>query len=73
MIVLAAFGSDEQFPQTIVDRTHCLGCISDEIQDDLLKLHAVTLDRRNVGRQVEVDRDLVQIRVAMRDALDDAD
>lgn len=38
-----------------------------------LKLDAVTLDRADIGRQVEVDRDLVQIRVAVRDALDDAD
>ena len=47
--------------------------IEHQVQDDLLKLDAVALDRADVGRQVEVDRDLVQIRVAVHDALDDAD
>jgi hypothetical protein len=47
--------------------------IEHQVQDGLLKLDAVTLDRPDVGRQVEVDRDLVQIRVAVRDSLDDAD
>src|SRR5436190_5082191 len=47
--------------------------IEHQVQDDLLKLDAVPLDRADVGRQVEVDRDLVQNRVAVHDALDDAD
>ena len=52
---------------------HGAESIEHQVQNDLLKLDAVTLDRADVGRQVEVDRDLVQMRVAVRDALDDAD
>ena len=77
---MSTFDSSSDFARTISRRgpssaglTHGTEGVEHEVQDDLLELNAVTLDRADVGRQVKVDRDFVQIRVAVQDALDDAD
>src|SRR5271163_3491006 len=49
MIIWVSFGSDQQLPRTIVNRTHCVGCIPDEVQDDLLQLHTIAGDEREPG------------------------
>lgn len=34
------------FGRAIVDRLHCVGGIDDQIENDLLKLHAIAFDLR---------------------------
>ena len=47
--------------------------IDHQVQHDLLQLDTVASDRADVRRQIEVDRDVVHIRVAVRHPLDHAD
>jgi hypothetical protein len=44
MMVFVFFSSDEQLPRAIVDRTHCVGSISQQVQDHLLQLDTIARD-----------------------------
>jgi hypothetical protein len=46
------FSSDEQFARAIVDCAHCVRSIPQEIQNDLLKLDAITRNGREVVRKL---------------------
>jgi hypothetical protein len=42
------FGSDQHPPRTIVNAAHRVGCVPEQVQDDLLKLHAIACDNWEV-------------------------
>ena len=48
-IAFASFGSDQQLPRTVVDGAHRVGCVPDKVQDNLLKLNAISVDEREVS------------------------
>src|SRR5271167_4712939 len=48
MIVFIPFSSNQQLPRTIVDRAHSVGCIPDQVQDDLLQLDTIAGDDEDV-------------------------
>ena len=48
MIVFVPFSFNQQLPRTIVDRAHRVGCIPDQVQDDLLQLDTIASDDREV-------------------------
>ena len=52
LVPLIPFGSDEQLSRAIVNCAHCLRSISQEVEDDLLKLDAVSCHGRQVVRKL---------------------
>src|SRR5512145_1457446 len=47
-IAFVSCGSDHQFPRPIVDLAHRVRGVSEQVQDDLLKLDTIARDRREV-------------------------
>jgi len=47
-ITFISFCSDQQPPRPIVDAAHRVGCIPEQVQDDLLQLHAIASDKRQI-------------------------
>src|SRR6266478_5600425 len=47
-IAFVSFGLDQQLPGAIMDGTHRIGSIPEEVQNYLLQLDAVTRDKREV-------------------------
>src|SRR5215467_9983926 len=47
-----SFGSDEQLSWAVVDGAHCVRCISQQVQDHLLKLHSIAFNGWQVGPKV---------------------
>jgi hypothetical protein len=48
-IAFVAFCSDQQLPRPIVDGSHCVGSVLEQVQDDLLEKHTITCDQREVA------------------------
>jgi hypothetical protein len=44
-ILAVSFCSDQQLPLTIVDTPHRIGGVQEQVQDDLLQLNAIALNR----------------------------
>lgn len=51
ILVIYPTGKDRQFSFSSVDGAHCLNCIHDEIQENLLKLYALAYHQRKLARQ----------------------
>src|SRR5271170_6234694 len=65
-IAFVSVGSDEQVPRTIVDGAHRVGCIPDEIQDDLLQLDAIAGDKKLVVGKFPLDDYAVSLKFPHR-------
>jgi hypothetical protein len=48
LVPLSPFRSNQQLSRAIVDCAHCVGSVSKQVQDDLLKLDAIAPDEREV-------------------------
>ena len=47
--------SDPQVPRTILDRSHGVDCIHDQVQENLLQLNPVRQNRRKNRIQLQID------------------
>src|SRR5271163_475357 len=54
---LGAHGADVQFAVAVLNATHRLDGIDDQVQHHLLKLHAIEVDAWQLARQLRVDDD----------------
>ena len=55
-------------PRTIVDRAHRVGCVSQQVQDDLLKLDAIARYLRKVVAQFNPQNHLASLKLASQAA-----
>src|SRR6185436_8991481 len=60
------YGTDHQPPGTIVDVQHRLGGIAKQIQNDLLKLDAITHHERQGLSQFELESHAVPLKIVHR-------
>jgi hypothetical protein len=47
-IPFISFSSNQQLPRAIIDGAHRVRSVAEQIQNDLLKLNAITSDRREI-------------------------
>src|SRR6267142_4389472 len=66
MITFVSFGSDDQPPRTIVDASHRVGGIHEQIQYDLLKLDTIAHDRREVVAKFDSRNHLASLKLSPR-------
>src|SRR5215813_10834980 len=62
-IDFVSFGSDEQLPWPVVDGAHCVRCIPQQVQDDLLKLHSIALNGWQADLKVSQQQDSFSLKL----------
>ena len=50
-IALVFFGSDDQFPRTVINANHCVRSVPEQIEHDLLKLDTIACNPREIVRK----------------------
>src|ERR1700677_1902825 len=65
-ITFVLFGFDQQLPGTIVDGTHRVGCVREQVQYNLLKLHAISRDKREVAGEFQAQNHLILLKCSRR-------
>jgi hypothetical protein len=61
-------GADEQCSRPLVDRAHCFDGVEDQVQNDLLQLNTISLNRKQPVRQAGPDRDSILGDCASRES-----
>jgi hypothetical protein len=61
-----SFGPDQQLPRTILDSAHGVGCVPEQVQDDLLKLHSIARDNREVAGKFSPQNHPVSLKFTQR-------
>jgi hypothetical protein len=59
MVVCVSFRFDYQLPSAIVDIAHRSRCVQEQVENDLLKLDAISGDRRKVVGELLLQNHLV--------------
>jgi hypothetical protein len=66
MIALVSFGSDPQMPRTIFDIAHRVRCVPEQVHNDLLKLHTVACNKREVAGKFGAQNHTVSLKFTQR-------
>ena len=56
-------GLDQKSARPIIDFAHRVDRVEDNIQDDLLKLHAIATDRRQIVSEVSLQSDPIGVKL----------
>src|SRR5215813_12725848 len=59
-------GADRKLPRSRLSRAHCFDRVQDQIQDDLLQLDAIAMNRKHFVRKPGLDRDAIPDDLASR-------
>ena len=57
---------DQQLPRAIVETKHCVRCIAEQVQDDLLELDPVSSDDREIFGEVRLKDYPVPLKITQR-------
>jgi hypothetical protein len=55
---------------SILDRTHCLACVAEQIQNDLLQLHAIASNSRQTILEFLFQNYIVSLKLARQQSND---
>jgi hypothetical protein len=66
LILPVRLSSDDQLSWAIVNCSHCIGTVSKQVQDDLLKLDPVSDNRREVIRKLMQEDHAASLEVTQR-------
>ena len=60
---VVAFRSDHQAPRTILDVSHGVGGVAHQVQDHLLKLHAIPGNKKGIAIQLGPQDHAISLQV----------
>ena len=61
-----SFSSDQQLPRAIVHADHRVRGVAEQVEDDLLELDPIAVDRRKIVSEFRLKNDPVSLKVTQR-------